>query len=139
LSYAPSVGIEPEGQTEIIASASVAPCARSPAHLGARPSPLGVLVSTSGLLANLGCERTRRLSRYRASRRQALGDRRTALDGPDDGHVIQTVGVRERSKTLLAAHSINQALLPRREDGVRKNGKIAEHPEQIHALDKCRS
>lgn len=47
---------------------------------------------------------------------------------------MHAVNVRERRKNLLAAHSINHPLLPLAEHGVRENGKIAEHPQEINPL-----
>jgi hypothetical protein len=56
------------------------------------------------------------------------------LDRTDHRRFVHAIGISHGRKALLAAHAIDHALLPSVENRVRKNGKIAKHPEQINAL-----
>src|SRR5258708_2888668 len=58
------------------------------------------------------------------------------LDRADYGSVVHAIGVRHGDESLLGAQTIDHALLPRAEHGVRKNGKVTEHPKKIRALKK---
>jgi len=79
--------------------------------------------------------RQRRIPRWRLTWRPVFrGDRRPMFDSSNHRRFLQRVGIRHGSKALLAAHAINHALLPARKHRVRKNGKIAKHPEHVHAL-----
>jgi len=51
------------------------------------------------------------------------------LDRADHWRFVHGPGVCHRGKTLLAAHFIDHALLPSTEDRVRKDVKIAKHPQ----------
>jgi hypothetical protein len=53
------------------------------------------------------------------------------LDGADYWSFVHAPGVCHGGKPLLAAHLIDHALLPSTEDSVRKDVKMAEHPQQI--------
>jgi hypothetical protein len=53
------------------------------------------------------------------------------LDRSDYRSFVHAPGICHRRKTLLAAHLIDHPLLPSTEDRVRKDVKIAEHPQQV--------
>jgi hypothetical protein len=92
---------------------------------------LHYLNNVSWLLAGFCCQSTRTFARSRTARRHLIPHGRTALDGADHRRFIHTIGIGHRGETLFGAHAIDQTLLPGAEHGVRKNGKIAEHPQQI--------
>jgi len=83
-------------------------------------------------------ERTRSFVGCRPVGRRTRHNWRTVLDRTYYGCFIHTVEVGDGGELLLAAHSVDQALLPARKHGVRKNWKVAEHPEQIYALQERR-
>src|ERR1700676_5753516 len=87
-----------------------------------------------GALANF-CGQSSRVTR-RGPRRELLvgSDRRTVLDGADHRRLVHAISVCHGGETLLATHAIDHALLPPIEDGMRENGEIAEHPNQIYPL-----
>jgi hypothetical protein len=60
---------------------------------------------------------------------------RSTLDDSNDRR-IRPVTIGQRRKHLLAAQSIDHALLPPAENGVRKNRKMAEHPQKIQPLEE---
>ena len=75
--------------------------------------------------------------RYRTPPWQLVcSDGRTMFDGADYWRFVHAISVGHRRETLLAAHLIDHALLPSVEHGVRKNRKIAEHPQQINPLQE---
>src|ERR1700681_975341 len=111
----------------------------APAFAEARLSRHKPFHSTSnelGALANF-CGQGSRVTR-RGPRRELLvgSDRRTVLDGADHRRLVHAISVCHGGETLLAAHAIDHALLPPIEHGMRENGEIAEHPNQIYPLKK---
>jgi hypothetical protein len=77
------------------------------------------------------------IARYRVQRGQrARSDRGAMLDGADHRRFIHAIGISHGRETLLAAHTIDHALLPSVEHGVRENGEVAEHPKQIYPLQE---
>ena len=69
-----------------------------------------------------------------AWRQLIRSDGRTMFDCTDHRCFVHAIGIGHGRKTLLAAHAVDHALLPRIQHSVRKNGKIAKHPQQIDAL-----
>ena len=53
------------------------------------------------------------------------------LDRADYGSIVHAIGVSHRDKPLFGAQAVNHPLLATAEHGVRKNGKVPEHPEKI--------
>ena len=65
----------------------------------------------------------------RTARWQRIGTySRAALNRSYNRRFVKTVDVGKRRKNLLAAHAVDHSLLPRVEDCMRKNRKIAKHP-----------
>ena len=100
----------------------------------------GDLVPLSGPLPGFRSHDSRCRAGDRTTRRQGSNaNRRAMLDGTNYRQIIRAMGIRHGSKALFAAHPVNHALLPPREHSVRKNRKIAEHPEHIYTLQEGRS
>src|SRR5580704_19182840 len=58
------------------------------------------------------------------------------LHRADDWGIFHSVLVCHGDEALLRAQAIDHSLLPGAEHGVRKNGKVTEHPKKIHPLKK---
>jgi hypothetical protein len=75
----------------------------------------------------------------RATRGQRLR-RHLGTEAPlhraDDWGIFHSVRVCHGDEALLRAQAIDHSLLPSAEHGVRKNGKVTEHPKKINALKK---
>ena len=83
-----------------------------------------------------GFSSQRSISNRRAAWWLTLRNRRTVFNRTNHWRFIHVIDVCHRGKTLLAAHSVDQALLTAAENGVGKNGKIAKHPKQINSLEE---
>lgn len=90
--------------------------------------------ATLGLVLNFcgdpGC-----LARQGTSRRKRMSsNRRSVLDDSDNRGLTDPIDMRQRRKHLLAAHALDQPLLPFAENDMWKDGKIPKYPQEIDAL-----
>src|SRR5580704_6424878 len=72
---------------------------------------------------------------HRTTRRQGVGPHSWPfLDSANHRSVLKSVGVSHRHEPLLGAQTIDHPLLAVAKHGVRKNGKVPEHPNEVHPL-----
>jgi len=89
---------------------------------------------TSRTLANFGGQAAGFARRWTTRRQRLNPHRRPVFNRADDWRFVHAVNVCDRGEALLAAHAVDKTLLTSAQDGVRKNGKVAEHPQQVHPL-----
>ena len=88
-----------------------------------------------GTLADFGGQAAGSFAERGTTRRQRFGAHlRAALDRADYRSVIHSISIGHGDETLLRTKAIDHPLLAGAEHGVRKNGKVPEHPEKIYAL-----
>jgi hypothetical protein len=92
-----------------------------------------------GALPNFRRQSTSIFAGHGATLRQRVWPHLQApFDCADHGSVFHSIGISHGDEPLLGTQPVNHLLLAMTEDGMRKNGKITEHPKKIHALQKRR-